>query len=1128
MHASDEAGVALEELFDALEAAVAQAGDPTVDEAERLVAVNAGGEAIAALWPIAEEQQRAHVLELLAFLDGAVGGLADRTDAAEPGGLNDVQSVVGLARLAITGPPDPEIIEHLLAAVTSDVWEMPMEASAAVLWRDLTSDADQTDGEARVDIPEPVVEAAEGDDASEQLGEVALEMLGLLAAGVEATTSELDGAVRTLSDVIEARQRVAALAEYADALSRLGEAAMTIELNGVQQICRILGDNLATWPPEDSLPPSLLEQLESLPSRFAAYLASPLSSEARAGIVDLVTHPALPAGLPPADGAELLDALRREPLQIEPDEDKRPLEVSDEDLDLTPAGDVDDAVVSGFKREGARLASQLAEAIQDLSDHPEPLVRLREAQRFAHTLKGSAGTCGIRAVTVLGHHLEDILEFLVEQERAPGETLAALLLEAADTLETMFEALNGREHPKQEEFRSVIQSVLDWANRIDRADEDEIAELTRLPASSPALAAVTVEQTVGGEAEAEAEPAAAARPGPAPEGSLQISTAKVDELLRLVGELSISLSQAEEQLRQSQKTLAEMIDQDRSNILHVQELETLVDVRGIGIREGRPSVEGGPSDPLELEEYNEMYITTRRIHEGVQDTREFSQTLNDSLAELENLNLRQGHLNKEIQQLVMESRLVPLSSAASRLQRVVRQTCRTTGKEADLVIKGAELQIDNELLDQLLPALMHVLRNSIDHGIEAPDDRERAGKSRRGRIELSFQQRGNQIYLHLADDGRGMDFERVRRRAVESGLIGADVPIDSRELARLTLKPGFTTTDRVTHISGRGVGMDVVDSTVRALKGNLGIESEPGRGYRLDIRLPTSLLTVYCLLVGVRGQTFAIPANEVEMAVPALEGSIAEEAGGAVFNYHERAYPLARLHDLLGLPGDANVAEDKVVLLTRSDDVTRALVVESLFDSRELVTKKLGNYVPKAPGVVAATILGDGRVAQILELHILYRIDRQDVDTVRRITAPAVAARARIATILIVDDSLSMRRALSQLVTDAGYRALTARDGMHAIRVAQEEHPDLLLVDLEMPQMNGLELTAHLRGQPETSSTPIAVITSRSTKTHRDQAQQAGANRYFVKPYREDEVLDFIDSALAEQADASTTGEVSA
>ena len=536
----------------------------------------------------------------------------------------------------------------------------------------------------------------------------------------------------------------------------------------------------------------------------------------------------------------------------------------------------------------------------------------------------------------------------------------------------------------------------------------------------------------------------------------------------------------------------------------------LTDIRGLGTR--FPAARRGAADydPLELEEYNEFYIATRRLNEGEQDARALAATLKETIQRLEELNLTQTQLNRDIQEIIVQSRRVPVSGYLQRFQRVVRQTCRATGKEAELRVEGGDLEVDSEVMDRLTPALLHVLRNAIDHGIETPQRRRELGKPEQGRLELRFAQVGNFLEVVFGDDGGGLDYAALRRKAEANGLIAPGESPSPKELALLTLKPGFSTAQITTQISGRGVGMNVVDEAARELKGSLSIESETGKGYRLTLRAPLSTLFTYVLLVTAGKERYAIPSSEVRLAAPLSQGRLSEAEGRQWFDYGDQRLPLRRLDALLGAAAGEAPPAGAVVLIVYTDVEEQALLVQSLDDSRSVVAKKLSRYTPPLPGIDSAAILGDGRIVPILEVRSLLRHEPSAL--LAGLARPLEESVAALPRILIVDDSLSMRKSLSQLVSDGGFQPITAGDGLEALRVMERTPPDVLLVDMEMPQMNGLELTSHLR--MEGSRLPIAMITSRATESHRRRALEAGVDRYFVKPYREDEVLEFIETHL--------------
>ncbi|EXJ14741.1 hybrid sensor histidine kinase/response regulator [Imhoffiella purpurea] len=1128
----------MSELFSAalpgLQQAVQTAGDPAAEPVERLAAAGAFAESLGDLWPELEAGGP-HLADFLAFLDNGVAALPERDDA-----MASVQilELMALFEAHLQDPDDAEVLEALLETASAETFDPPLPAESAALWHQGREPAEQapmgTDSpglmdersESRSEVDASLAaadESATEPDVSEDepdaqaLGEEAAELLGILVGAIAESREEFLERVEEIAEAGDGDARVLAAQACREILDRFATASAQAGFLAFSTLCEGVGERILAQPSASEWSDSLIDGLIQLPWRMQVYLERPLDAATGRELVELLTDP---HWLDPirTDAAEALaHELGQDPLLLEPDAGSiYPEAVTREDLSLAPAEDIDPVVLASFRREGPDLAHRLASSIQSIlsGGGGEPTL---DAQRWAHTLKGSANICGVNAIAVLSHYLEDLLEFLTVQGLTPTPELGETLAAGADGLALMLDMLNGVEPEDPETLRLIVQEVLDWANRIGRGGASALTIEPEISAPPS-----TDRDAIEPEPEAESDPGSSAMPSEMSsdvsserdDAYLQVPARTVDDLLRLVGELAVSLSRSEEQLAQARRVLGEAGLIEQRNQIQVAELEKMVDLQGSGIAPvaGASSERRSTFDPLELEEYNEMYTAARRINEGVTDTRELGLALNASLHELDESIQHQSRLQRLIRQLAMSTRLVDVDSVTPRLQRAVRQTCRATGKEAELQVSGGGTQMDGEVLDQLMPALMHLVRNSIDHGIESPDRREQMDKPRRGRIELRFGRLGDQISVSFGDDGAGLDLDRIRAKAIAAGMLDAAAEPTDQELVQLTLRPGFSTRDAVTQVSGRGVGMDVVASILRSLNGSLSIESEPGKGYRAHMRLPSSMLTLYCLLIRYGDQLLALPANDVRLVVIAGEGECVETSDGRQFRHDGRSYPLFRLDRLLGLRADATDLMGQAVLILNSDRGDQAVMVDALWEGRELVVMKPGIMVPRIPGLMAVSVLGDGTVVPIFEMAAILRFAESGGPGEQ--WQDESAGKGYLPTVLVVDDSVSMRRILAQLVTDGGYRALTARDGMDALRTMESERVDLCLVDMEMPQMNGLELAAHLRSRPETRTLPIGMITSRSTEKHRREAERVGIDRYFVKPYRDDEVMEFLQQAL--------------
>ncbi|MDH4234179.1 MAG: response regulator, partial [Gallionella sp.] len=560
----------------------------------------------------------------------------------------------------------------------------------------------------------------------------------------------------------------------------------------------------------------------------------------------------------------------------------------------------------------------------------------------------------------------------------------------------------------------------------------------------------------------------------------------------------------------------------------VVDIEKLVMVHGLSLT--RPAAaEDASFDPLEMDRYTELHGATRSLVEISTDAREMADNLASSIVNLRSEVTQQAGINKELQYQVVATRLAPVSVLSSRLVRNVRQTCQQTGKQAELVITGGEIQVDGDVINKLADPLLHLLRNAVDHGIETPADRIAAGKPEEGRINLDFSRQGLGIIVTIRDDGKGLDYERIRKKAIEQKLIRADQQMTHPELARLVLLPGFSTREQVSEISGRGVGMDVVATRLANIKGTVELSSVPGQGCEIVLRFQASLVTQHTLLVEAGKQIFAIPIHYIKEAFPPGFGKISLTGDGEwllgewQFTMRDENYAVRELAPLTGYPSVPAGAERYAAMpkiLIRTLDGTIAVLVDRLLDSRSVMVKNMGKYLPHVHGVSGVTILGDGTLVPLLNVPELLA---EPIAVTAAAAELAASARLRTRRILVVDDSLSVRKGLMQLLQDAAFEVKGAGDGMEAIRVMETFKPNLVCTDMEMPNMNGLELTQHLRLKEDARHLPIIMITSRSMEKHRRQALNAGVDVYMTKPYTDAELLQNVQLALqAASAQAET------
>ena len=608
--------------------------------------------------------------------------------------------------------------------------------------------------------------------------------------------------------------------------------------------------------------------------------------------------------------------------------------------------------------------------------------------------------------------------------------------------------------------------------------------------------------------------------------SLTISAALAQELLRLAGETQITNTQSAAQidaLADSVKS-AEQYHRDIKSMS--AELEHLVQIQGALTAASEHHSED-QMDPLELERYNELHSFSHKMLELATDSHEAIERMAQQIKQLKSLAFGQQQLNKDSQQLVLELRMVPVKTMTSRFARCVRQASRLTGKSAELTIEGENILMDSRVLHQVADPIMHLLRNAVDHGLESAAERQALGKSAEGNVALSFKQVGETIIIQCRDDGRGLDYQRIAEVAHRRGLIDEHVINDRNILNQLILMPGFSTRDTVSQTSGRGIGLDAVVAQVRDLKGNTSLESEPGEGSCFTMMVPTSILSGHAILVRTRGssgeQILSIVTRSIEQIIYLAANDVQRENDQWFFMLDDEKLPVTELNDLTQIHLRQFDYPNGALLLTRRPDGSRyGVLVEAVLASQDLVIKPLGRYAYKPQGVVGATILGNGAVSPVVDLQELpgLALESDDLKLLRGQRAKLAEQQGLDGSherpmALVVDDSLSARRSLAQFVTDMGMDVRTARDGFEAISVLEQRRPVLMLVDLEMPRMNGLELTAHIRSRQETCDIPIIMITSRTTDKHRRMAASAGVTAYLNKPWSDDELLSRIQEQIA-------------
>ena len=864
--------------------------------------------------------------------------------------------------------------------------------------------------------------------------------------------------------------------------------------------------------------------------------------------------PELPPGMPPPTEAHLPQA---QPAEHEP------AWAGARDENMEPGFDADIAAI--FSEEATELLEQAESSLGSWTRDRADRVRITELKRVLHTLKGGARMAGIRAMGDLSHEMESFLGSLEAGAVASDSAAIEVLQASLDELHRMRETAMAGQHivPARdliERVRAVAAASAAGVAPVEPVEAQPIETPAPAEVETVAAAAPVVEEPVAEVSEpvdeapapvAPVEPpyvetefeepfAAVAAAPPAgteapswPQETFEAATPFVlpgrepaapterhelarvsaellDELLNSAGEVSIFRARVEQQMTSTEFNLAELgrtVTRLREQLRKLElETEAQILFRHQSDAQGREDF-----DPLELDRYSTIQQLSRALAESVSDVASIESLLESVNREGQNLLQQQGRVVAELQNGLMRTRMVPFQRHGQRLTRLTRQAAQEAGKKVELVIEGGEGEIDRQVLERMLPPFEHMLRNAVVHGIELPEDRLVRGKAETGRIAVRLQREGAEVVITVEDDGAGLDIEAIRAKARHMGLLRPDQELTDEESLQLVLEPGFSTADRLTQQAGRGIGMDVVATEVKRLGGGLYIESTPGQGARFTIRLPFTLAITQALVVRVHDEFYALPVATVEgvSRLPASEVRAHLEEEHPTFEYGGHVYRFQHLGAFLG-SGASTLPETETalpVILVRAGEHSTALVTDELMGSREIVVKSVGPQVASVRGISGATILGDGRIVIILDMGALVRSEWRS----RAADVSMRPTRDERIFVMVVDDSITVRRVTQRLLERNGMRVLTAKDGVDAMALLQEHTPDVILLDIEMPRMDGYEVASHVRNDPRLADIPLIMITSRVGDKHRARAIELGVDDYLGKPYQESQLLDAIE-----------------
>lgn len=740
-------------------------------------------------------------------------------------------------------------------------------------------------------------------------------------------------------------------------------------------------------------------------------------------------------------------------------------------VEATFADEIDADLLPVFLEEGADLLPRLGTDLRRWQHEPSNSAIAQGMQRDLHTIKGSARMAGAMRLGQHAHELETQIENMVH---AGTSTLPASafdeLLANYDQAVLLFEQLQQPAQAPQQAAAATVAGA---------------------PASTAAIPTALV-----------AEPHGVRSP------LVRVRADILDRVVNQAGEVSITRSRLENQMGALKGSLGDFSD----NVARLRRQLREIEMQAESQIASRLSISGEREfDPLEFDRFTRLQELTRMLAESVDDVASFQDSLGRALDNANDELSSQARMTRDLQRDLMRVRMVPFASLSERLFRVARQAAKETDKRVNLDIRGGAVEIDRSVLEQMAAPFEHLLRNAIVHGVEPRTARQQAGKAETGELLVQVSQHGNEVVIQFSDDGAGLDLGRIRAKALAGGLLDEGDAASDQQVTELIFAPGFSTADTLTELAGRGVGMDVVRSEAQSLGGRVGVVSEPGQGARFTITLPLTLAVAQVVLVKAGGRTHAVPSTLVAQVqqVRELDLAAAQQAGSLMVGGEKLA--LFALPALLGEDEEERVSglRSTPVLVVGGASRRIALRVDEVLGNREVVVKNIGPQLARVPGIDGATVLGSGEVVLILDPLAL----AQQPEAAAPVKKEAARRVAR-STVMVVDDSLTVRRVTQRLLEREGYRVLLAKDGIDALASIGQEVPDLMLVDIEMPRMDGFDLTRNVRGNEATRDIPIIMITSRTADKHRNVALGLGVNAYFGKPYQEPVLLAAIEGLL--------------
>ena len=818
-------------------------------------------------------------------------------------------------------------------------------------------------------------------------------------------------------------------------------------------------------------------------------------------------------------------------------------------FDALPSDEeVSDEILEFFQPEAEEHLQVVSDCLISLEGNNNP-EEINKLFRAIHTVKGSAAQVGLSRLGAIAHRVEDLIGRLRDGELEPSPAVVDICLESVDVLKKTLH----RQWADEKSMRAGVDSLLGRIAEFAPVELED-SETVAAPVGGEEIHAEGVQEA--------APPAAPAKKAPKPASaaaaakSVRIALSRLDRMMNTVGELVINRTRMVGRVAELEKlvdTLSFSKERLQGKVGEFQEkyeFNRISSTRQTGpwspstARQTLTNAASGDTSfwsdfsELEMDRYDDFNILSRSMAEISADVNEVLSQLEGFIGRVEGDIDEFTKLAHHLQDEITAARMVPIGTLYSRLSRAVRDATKSAGKQVDLDLSGSETELDNNIIQQISDPLVHLVRNSVAHGIERPEDRITAGKPELGKVSLRAYHRGNHIYIEVEDDGRGIDYERVKLSAIERGLVSPETAdrLTERDLREMLFHPGFTTAPVKTELAGRGVGLDVVRANLNALNGEIDIQSVSGQGTKFTLKVPLTLIISPALFVRCGVTNFALPLAVVE-EIRRLRADEIEDVGGKLLTkVRDVVTEVVRLDTYLGLPPLEPVNGYFRMVVANAGNRQIGLVVEEVLGKDEIVIKNLGEYLRRVKLFPGTTIAPDGSLILLIDLNRMVanepteRRPLQASASAARIFAPGSTAVARGTIpaeaidrveqerlIIVADDSISVRKFVGRMLEKNGYRVKLAADGMEAAELVTQHGCHLVITDLEMPRMTGYELMVQLRQSPTTRRIPVMVVTSRAGAKHRDRAMKEGATAFLTKPVQEDQLIAAVEQLMGSE-----------